>query len=115
MHCLSNTDHGDAIYIKLTQNNVAPIRDLDGLRHCFEIDTPRDVWHFRAKTEEEVTLWVAIIKRNILLASENEKFHLAERMIEDGQRQICSRDEKILIRSMASLEGLLSTHAGADR
>lgn len=117
VHCLSNLDHGDAHVIKLMQTRVKAIepRNLGGLRHCFEIDTPKDVIQFRAKTQEESQTWIKAIEHNITLAAENEKFHLAERMIEDGQRAQSMRDEAVLERAMSSLEGLLSTYAGADR
>jgi len=117
IHCLSNMDHSDAKYVPLHHNMVKPIqpRDLGGLKHCFEIDTPHDVIQFRAKTDEEAKSWIFAIERNMNLASENEKLHLAERMVEDGQRSLCCRDEAIVENALGSLEGLLSTQAGADR
>lgn len=107
----------DAQVILLQQNLVKPIpaTSLGGLKHCFEIDTPHDVLQFRAKTEEEAKEWVDAITDKINLASENEKFHLAERMVEDGQRASCSRDEALIENALGSLNGLLSSHAGADR
>jgi hypothetical protein len=117
VHCLSVADAADAKVVRLNQNRVSaiPPKELGGLKHCFEVDTPHDVLQFRAKTDEEATAWIEAVRRNIELASENDRLHLAERMIEDGQRALCSRDEAMLETALGSLTGLLSTVAGADR
>jgi len=117
VHCLIALQPEDVKKIALTQCKVKriPPEKLAGLKYCFEVDTLRDTLQFRAKTEEDASSWVAAISLNIDLALENERFHLAERMIEDGQSQICNREEMVLEAALSSLEGLLSTHAGADR
>ena len=98
VHCLSNTSHADPRFVRLNHAAVKPVspRELGGTKHCFEIDTPHEVLQFRAKTEDEAKNWVAAIKRNVELAAENEALHMAELMIEDGQRAVSARDEAIV-------------------
>jgi len=116
IHSLSNQSDGDGEHIKLTQSKIRALlpRDIGGLKFCFEIDTPKDVVQFRAKTEQEANSWITSIKKNMELASENEKFVLAELIIQDGQRMSLRRDENLIRKSLASLDGLLSTLAGAQ-
>uniref|UniRef100_A0A7S3LMY6 PH domain-containing protein n=1 Tax=Aplanochytrium stocchinoi TaxID=215587 RepID=A0A7S3LMY6_9STRA len=96
--------------IPLTHNTV---QKSSTLSNCFEVHTAQSVEYFRTKTADDCSFWIEQIQRNIDLASDNELFMLAEYIIADEEKAGSARDEAILEKACESLEGLLSTIAGA--
>eukprot|EP00937_MAST-01D_sp_MAST-1D-sp2_P005654 g5654.t1 len=112
-YCKDRHAQHELSYISLADSIVRDANELS-VPHSFEVHTATMVHQLCAENATELAEWLAVLRAQVELASDNDLLGAAELLICDQEHALAARDGRALALAESSLEGLLCHPRGYE-